>query len=102
MPGVLARLRGFLAPQASEPRDLPRLAAANVSALSASLHALPAGRRGWVTIEEARRLFSPAEGGYAFGEADDEGKAALAAFAEQHRSRCDFMPAEGRLYFTRA
>ena len=101
MPGLFARLRATLAPQAGEPRDLPRLAAADVSTLSASLRGFAQGRRGWITIEEARRLFSPAEGAYAFGEADDDGKAKLAAFAEAHGSRYDFMPTEGRLYFTR-
>jgi hypothetical protein len=41
---------------------------------------------------------------YAFGEMDNQGKTNLAAFAAQieHRSTVDFMPSEGRLYFTRA
>ena len=40
---------------------------------------------------------------YAFGEMDEEGKAEIASFAAQitHRSDFDFMPVEGRVYFTR-
>ncbi len=102
MTGLFGRLKGLLAPQSSGPRDLPRLAAADRPALSAAVGALASGRRGWITIDEARRLFSPADGAYAFGETDEDGKAALAGFAEQHRARYDFMPVEGRVYFTRA
>jgi hypothetical protein len=40
---------------------------------------------------------------YAFGELDDQGKANLTAFAarSEHRASFDFMPVEGRIYFTR-
>jgi hypothetical protein len=48
-------------------------------------------------------LFSTMDDQYAFGEMDEQGKASLAAFAAQseHRSTVDFMPTEGRVYFTR-
>jgi hypothetical protein len=63
-------------------------------ALSASIRALVVGERGWITLLEARALF---------GEIDQVGKASLAAFAaeREHRSIPEFMPAEGRVYFTR-
>jgi hypothetical protein len=40
---------------------------------------------------------------YAFGELDDPGKQRLAEFVADatHRSIVDFMPKEGRVYFTR-
>jgi len=54
-------------------------------------------------MAEARALFSPADAQYAFGETDDVGNANLAAFAArpEHPASFDFMPHEGRLYFTR-
>ena len=72
-------------------------------ALSASLRTLDVGERGWITLSEARALFSTMDDQYAFGEMDEQGKASLAAFAAQseHRSTVDFMPTEGRVYFTR-
>ncbi len=51
-------------------------------------------------MNEAAALFSPKNNEYAFGELDDEGKRDLATFAaENQRSRFEFMPFEGRLYF---
>jgi len=81
----------------------PKLDAANEAALSRSIRTLPAGERGWITMGEARALFSPLGDQYAFGDSDDRGKAAIAAFAAQpeHRSSYDFMPVEDRIYFTR-
>jgi hypothetical protein len=48
-------------------------------------------------------LFSPMDDQYAFGEMDQVGRMRLAAFAAEsnHRSDFDFMPVEGRVYFTR-
>jgi hypothetical protein len=87
----------------STPPDAPRLSAVDEVALAASLRALYDGERGWITLAEARDLFSPMDDQYAFGEMDQIGRANLAAFAAQseHRSTFDFMPVEGRLYFTR-
>ena len=88
---------------ARAPPDAPRLSASTEVALSGSLGALPVGERGWITMSEARSLFSRMEDQYAFGEMDEEGKGTLGTFAAQseHRSRVDFMPTEGRIYFTR-
>jgi len=71
-----------------------RLSAVNELALSASIRALAVGERGWITLSEARALF---------GEMDRVGKASLAAFAgeREHRSTPEFVPAEGRVFFTR-
>src|ERR1700730_15573635 len=87
----------------SAPPDALRLKAANESELSVSLRALPDGERGWITLSEARYLFSHMDDQYAFGEMDDAGKSNLGAFAalSEHRSSVDIMPVEGRVYFTR-
>ena len=87
----------------SLPPDARRLSAVEELALSASLRALPVGERGWITLSEARALFSPMDDQYAFGEMDEVGKTNLAAFAAEsdHRSAFDLMPVEGRVYFTR-
>jgi hypothetical protein len=85
------------------PPDARRLNAVDVFALSASLGALLDGERGWITLSEARDLFSTMDDQYAFGEMDEIGRANLVAFAAQseHRSTFDLMPVEGRVYFTR-
>jgi hypothetical protein len=81
----------------------PRLDATDTAALSQSIRTLPAGERGWITMPEAKALFSPFDDQFAFGDGDERGKAAIAAFAAQpgHRSSYDFMPVEDRVYFTR-
>ena len=85
------------------PPDARRLNAVDVFALSASLGALLDGERGWITLSEARALFSWMDDRYAFGEMDEVGKTSLAAFAAEsdHRSAFDLMSVEGRVYFTR-
>ena len=101
--GILDSIKSFIASGIADTPGPPRLSASSEPALSASLRALPAGERGWITIREARALFSRMDDQYAFGEMDDQGKANLAAFAAriEHRSTFDFIPVEGRLYFTR-
>ena len=87
----------------SVPPDARRLSAVDELALSASLRALHVGERGWITLAEARALFSPMDDQYSFGEMDQMGRMRLAAFAAEgdHRSDFDLMPVEGRVYFTR-
>jgi hypothetical protein len=101
--GLWRTIKAVFAPAGPEPPDATRLAARDTSALSASLRALPGGERGWITLAQARTLFSRMDDQYAFGEMDDDGKSNLAAFAAraEHRSTVDFMPTEGRVYFTR-
>jgi hypothetical protein len=96
-------IKTLLGSGAREPPDVARLSASSEAALSASLRVLPVGERGWITPSEVRSLFSRMDDQYAFGEMDEEGKSNLGAFAAQseHRSRVDFMPTEGRIYFTR-
>ena len=96
-------IKSLFASGGSAPPDAPRLKAGNESELSVSLRALPDGERGWITLSEARYLFSHMDDQYAFGEMDDEGKSNLSEFAAQseHRSSIAIMPLEGRFYFTR-
>jgi hypothetical protein len=88
---------------AEEPKLPPKLDASSAAALSLSIRILPMGSRGWITMEEARSLFSPLRDQYAFGDRDERGKAEIARFAAQrgHHSDFDFMPVEDRVYFTR-
>jgi len=99
--GVGDLLRKIFNPANAAPPDAPRLSGASESALGSSLRSLPAGERGWITFAEAARLFSREQPQYAFGEMDDAGKDRLAQFSTQHRCSPQFMPAEGRVYFTR-
>jgi hypothetical protein len=87
----------------STPPDARRLSAVDELTLSASLRALHVGERGWITLSEARALFSWMDDQYTFREMDEQVKASLAAFAAQneHRSTFKLMPAEGRVCFTR-
>jgi hypothetical protein len=94
-------LKSLFAPVAASPASPPKLDAGSEPALSNSLGALSSRQQGWITIEEARQLFSPMDKQYAFGEMDDQGKANLASFAARHSSSFDIMPVEGRIYFAR-
>jgi hypothetical protein len=87
----------------SEPADKVRLAADSENALSGSLQRLFPGQQGWITLHDAWRLFSFVDEEYAFGEMDEDGKNRLEQFVaeETHRAVVDFMPTEGRVYFTR-
>jgi hypothetical protein len=96
-------IKAMLARGTSTPPDARRLSAVDEFALSASLSVLYDGERGWITLSEARALFSPMDDQYAFGEMDEQGRTNLAAFAarSEHRSDFDIMPVERRVYFTR-
>jgi hypothetical protein len=69
--------------------------------LKASMRMLSGGESGWISIADATSLFSPAGGEYAFGELDDVGKHNIASFATKAGCVVEFMPVEGRVYFTR-
>ena len=99
--GVGDLLRKIFSPANAVPPDAPRLSATSESALASSLQSLPAGERGWITLAEAARLFSREQPQYAFGEMDDAGKLRLGQFSAEHRCSPQFMPTEGRVYFTR-
>ena len=101
--GIWESIKAVFAGGASTPRDARRLSAVDEFALSACLRVLYDGERGWITLSEARALFSPRDEHYAFGEMDEQGRANLAGFAarSEHRSDFDIMPVERRVYFTR-
>ena len=94
-------LKKFFGEPNETPRDVAKLPGTSESALASSLQGLPAGEHGWITLAEAARLFSAAELEYAFGEMDDAGKLRLEQFSAEHRCSPQFMPVEGRVYFTR-
>jgi hypothetical protein len=97
----LRRLRSWLGAEPIIVLPERRLPAETESTLSASLHTLVPGGRGWITLEEACRLFSPMQDTrYAFGETDEGGKSRLSSFAAQNHSAFNQYP-DGRLYFTR-
>ena len=100
--GIGDLLRKIFSPASAAPPDAPRLSGTSESALGSSLQSLPAGERGWITLAEAARLFSGEQPQYAFGEMDDAGKLRLGQFSTQHRCSPQFMPTEGRVYFTRS
>ena len=94
-------LKRMFGASGATPADLRKLAASSESALAASVRGLPAGERGWITLAEAAHLFSTVDQQYAFGEMDEAGKARLQDFAARCRCSPQFMPVEGRVYFTR-
>jgi len=97
---VLQRIFGT---SGATPADVRQLSAASESTLAASLKNLLVGEQGWITLADAARLFSAQEREYAFGEMDNAGRERLENFAatSTHRSDVQFMPQEGRVYFTR-
>jgi hypothetical protein len=99
--GLLRFLKTFF--RASVPRPgLRRLDGRSKALLAASLNFLREKEPGWITLQEAKTLFSSVSDVYAFGEIDEIGKANLAAFAADHGGlQFEFMPIEGRLYFMR-
>jgi hypothetical protein len=102
--GLLNYLKAFLRmdgppPAPPAPR---RLDGRSKTLLAASLKMLPVEEPRWITMSEAKTLFSSEEDAYAFGEMDEAGKAKLAAFASAAGGvQFEFMPVEGRLYFMR-
>jgi hypothetical protein len=95
-------IKSFLGTGAAPAVDQRRLGAVSEAMLSSSLKNLAAGEPGWITLQEARHLFSSMDDQYSFGEMDHQGKSNLAPFAAEHRSSFDIMPTEGRIYFTRS
>ena len=81
--------------------DAMKLDGKTEATLARSLSALPPEERGWITLAEARTLFSTKDAQYAFGETDEDGRTRIESFAAQHRSVINFMPIEERVYFVR-
>jgi hypothetical protein len=63
-----------------------RLNAVSEAALGLSLRQLSPGQRGWITIAEARQLFSSERDGHGLTEWDEPGIHAVNEFAAQKRS----------------
>ena len=78
-----------------------RLNATSEMALSDALKALEPGHKGWISFDDAARLFSPT--GEHPSECDSEGFKVLGEFAAQieHRSTPDRNAGQQRVYFTR-
>jgi hypothetical protein len=74
----------------------------NRALLAASFRTLRDAEPGWITMQEAQKLFSLVADSDALGETDKIGLANLAAFANAlGDARFEFTPAVGRLYITR-
>jgi hypothetical protein len=67
-----------------------RLDATDKTTLASSINQLLPGDRGWITFEEASRLFSTMQPQYAFGEMDDDGKQNLEKFARDVSREFEF------------
>ena len=98
--GLLDRIKSLMRSRTIEAPSERRLDGASEAALSASIGTLVPGGRGWISLQEARRLFSSMDDQYAFGEMDEAGKSRLGSFAARNGCVIDIMP-EGRIYFTR-
>ena len=99
--GLLDYLKAFFRTGAPPPAPR-RLDGRSKILLAASLKMLPEEEPGWITMKEAKTLFSREDDAYAFGEMDEPGKADLAAFASASGNvQFEFMPVQGPLYFMR-
>jgi len=94
-------IRWLFGANAAAPSDAAKLDGTTYTALTHSLSALPRDERGWITLAEARSLFSTKDAEYAFGEEDEAGRKNIESFAAYHRAAISFMPIEGRVYFVR-
>ena len=80
---------------------LVRLNAASKMALSKALRALEPGQKGWISFDDAARLFSPsAESPSEWDQASTRGLSEFAAELE-HRSTPERNEGDERIYFTR-
>ena len=81
-----------------KPGEPVRLSATSEIALSKALKALEPGQKGWISFDDAARLF-----GERPSEWDSEDRKAIGEFAAQieHRSTPERNAAQQRIYFTR-
>ena len=89
-----------LAPS-KKPAESVRLSATSEIALSKALKTLEPGQKGWISFDDAARLFSPK--GERPSEWDSEDRKAIGEFAAQieHRSTPERNAAQQQIYFTR-
>jgi hypothetical protein len=98
--GIMSFVGWLFGADAAAPPDAMKLDGTTEATLTRSLSALPPGERGWITFAEARILVSAKGAQYAFGETDQDGRRNIESFAARHRSVINFMPVEGRVYFS--
>jgi hypothetical protein len=98
--GIMSLVGWLFGADAAAPPDAMKLDGTTEATLARSLSALPPDERGWITFAEARILFSTKGVQYAFGETDQDGRRDIESFAAQRRSVINFMPVEGRVYFS--
>jgi hypothetical protein len=98
--GIRSLVGWLFGAAAAAPPDAMKLDGTTGATLARSLSALPPDERGWITFDEARILFSTKGAQYAFGETDQDGRRNIESFAAQRRSVINFMPVEGRVYFS--
>jgi len=102
MLSLWGRVKSVFGVSVPEQPPMPiKLGASTEAALSDSLKELGLGERGWITFDEADRLFLL--GGLDSGMWNEEGKRALISFAANvaHRAKPETNLAEQRIYFTR-
>jgi hypothetical protein len=101
--GWLVQLKSLFSLGTVQPPASRRLDGRSKMLLAASIKMLPFEEPGWITMKQARNLFSLKDGEYAFGEMDEAGKRNLAAFAAELTPGYlfEFMPVEDRVYFIR-
>ena len=98
---LLGRLKVLFSRGSIQPPSSRQLDGRSKALLMASIKVLPYDESGWITMKEAKALFSPKDDECAFGEMDEVGKGNLAAFAAGATPPClfEFMPVENRVYF---
>jgi hypothetical protein len=69
--------------------------------LAASFRRLRDSEPGWITMQEARKLFSSVEESHALNKNDKLGNANLAAFTSALEAQIEFARSAGRLYLVR-
>jgi hypothetical protein len=100
---LFGRLKSLFSRGSVRPPAPRRLDGRSTALLAASIKMLPFEEPGWITMKEARILFSPKDDEYAFEEMDEVAKRNLATFRAEATPGClfEFMPVEDRVYFMR-
>jgi hypothetical protein len=101
--GWFHRLKSFFSRGSVRLPAPRRLDGRSKALLAASIEMLPFEEPGWITMKEARALFSSNDDEYAFGEMVEVAKRNLATFRAEATPGClfEFMPVEDRVYFMR-
>jgi hypothetical protein len=97
------RVKSLFSLRSVRPPAPRRLDGRSKALLAASIRMLPFEEPGWITMKEAKTLFSSKDDTYAFGELAEVAKRNLATFRAEATPGClfEFMPVEDRVYFMR-